>query len=117
MAYAQVVQAAGEHVNEQIGGYEAEGGLEQAEAIGALPQFLEDVQAGLARMAGNMHDGPFSAAARDLIEELASRVGGLSDHAVQAHQQFERDHAPELLRLREPRVDERQWDTTAPGNQ
>jgi hypothetical protein len=89
----------------------AEGGLATAELIAGMGGVYDTLAQALRTVADRMGDGPFQQAAQNLLHELAAGTAGLRDKAAESSAQFERDHEPELKRLREPRPQEQAWDT------
>jgi hypothetical protein len=88
-----------------------EGGLATAGLLGGLPDVFDELARSIRTVADRMGDGPFERAAQDILHELAAMASGGHDKAAESARQFERDHEPELRRLREPRQQEQAWDT------
>ena len=113
MGHSRQAEAVKEAVQTHLAPFDpaGEGGLATADLLGELPGVYDDLGQSLRAIADRMGDGPFARAAQDVLHELAAATAGLRDKAAESSAQLERDHEPELRRLREPRPQEHAWDT------
>jgi hypothetical protein len=99
--------------NEAFTGFEPEGGLEWADFHHAMPGVFSELGDHIRAMGERLGDDyPDDPAVTDGWHDAANQVAALHDHFEELAQLFERQHAEELARLRDPRPNEEVWDVT-----
>lgn len=108
------ITQAGEEVVSALGRFDPSN-LDELEGVFPdLKELFEGLAAGIKGLSAKFGDDlPVKPHVAEAIGELGAALAGLGDAAEEAHSLFLTAHEDEINRIRNPRPNERIWDTTA----
>jgi hypothetical protein len=105
------VDAAADAVSQYIGSWAPENALDLDAFLSGLPRLFEALASSVASVAERLgSDFPVHPSVPDHLREIAATVAGMGEFAGEAHAIHRTAHAEEMMRIENPRPNERLWD-------
>lgn len=105
------IQAAAEAVTEGFSNWDPQNAGDLVGFFQQFPEFFDELARGVGALAAKAGDElPLHPSVTEGIQEMASTLAGLHDHAEELNGHFRQAHERELERLDAPRPQEELWD-------